>query len=308
MTNHLKRILIGLDLSVMDDTLIQFTQKLSHTIGPEALYFVHIAGELELPEQLSKNYPELLAPLDESIARDISNKITKVFGDKPEMEIDVIVREGESVHDLIKIGKIKNVDLVIFGKKPVEEGSGLIPKKIASRSPYSVLMVPAGKQFSGHFDSILVATDFSEYSAMALEQALVISKPSSGKVHLQHIYNVPLGYYKTGKSFEEFSDIMKGHAQKDMTQFLFPYEAMKDRIEPHFSLRKGASPSDLIAELAEQVKASLIIIGSKGRTGSAGVILGSIADGVVNQLSTTPILVLKRKNENLSFFEALMKV
>ncbi|MFY9941798.1 MAG: hypothetical protein WAK57_06455 [Desulfobacterales bacterium] len=40
------------------------------------------------------------------------------------------------------------------------------------------------------------------------------------EIYCLHVYSVPIGFYKTGKSYEEFAEIMKGHAQRDYMEFI----------------------------------------------------------------------------------------
>jgi nucleotide-binding universal stress UspA family protein len=64
-----KKILVGLDLSPLDEVLIKKTAQLARFFEAEQVYFVHVAKDLALPEEVSRNYPDLLAPVDEVMKR-----------------------------------------------------------------------------------------------------------------------------------------------------------------------------------------------------------------------------------------------
>ena len=49
-------------------------------------------------------------------------------------------------------------------------------------------------------------------------------------------------------------------------------------------------------------------MGSKGRTASASILLGSVAEKLVQANNEIPMLILKKKGENMGFFEALFKI
>jgi nucleotide-binding universal stress UspA family protein len=307
MKNHLSRFLIGLDNSKADHSLIAYVCKLSRHIPVDKVYFVHINPNLELPEEISQKYTELLSPVDEGIRKNIEEKIQQQAG-ACGLDYEIIVQEGDSVKDLLKIGKIKQIDALVFGKKPVEEGSGLIPSKIASRSPFSVIMVPTPLPANYNINKIMIATDFSDYASLALEQALAITDRSGGEIVVHHVYEVPLGYYKTGKSFEEFAAIMKNNAESDMKKFLQPFSNAIDRITPEYTLRVKTRIGDLLWKTADEKEADLVIIGSKGRTAASSMLMGSVADSTLHQDFKHPVLVIKKPKENMGFLEALLKI
>lgn len=307
MKNHLSRFLIGLDNSKADESLISYICRLSRHISIDNVYFVHINPNLELPSEISQKYKELLSPVDEGIKRSIEDKI-KSQAEENGLKYEIIVKEGDSVKDLLKLGKIKQVDALIFGKKPLEEGSGLIPSKIASRSPFSVMMVPTPLPHGYDLRKVMVATDFSDYAHLALEQALTMTESSSAEVLVHHVYEVPIGYYKTGKSFDEFASIMKGHAEKDMKKFLQSFSESMARITPVYSLREKTRIGDLLWKAADEHKVDLVIIGSKGRTAASAMLMGSVADSTLHQDFKHPVLVMKKPKENMGFLEALLKI
>ena len=68
------------------------------------------------------------------------------------------------------------------------------------------------------------------------------------------------------------------------------------------------SPSDKIFEYAEEVKADMIVMGSKGRTGMASILFGSVASKIIGYDTTIPLLVVKEKEENMGFLQALLNI
>ena len=307
MKNHLSRFLIGLDNSKADQSLITYICRLSRHIPIDKVYFVHINPNLEMPEEISKKYAELLSPVDEGIKNNIKREIEKQ-AEECGLNYEVIVQEGESIKDLLKLGKIKKIDALIFGKKPLDEGSGLIPHRIASRSPFSVIMVPTPLHENYEIKKIMIATDFSDYATLAMEQALAILEATGGEIILHHVYEVPLGYYKTGKSFEEFATIMKGHAEKDMKKFLQPFSESLHRITPVYSLRDKTRIGDLLWKAADEHAVDMVVMGSKGRTAASAMLMGSVADSTLHHDFKHPVIVMKKPKENMGFLEALLKI
>ena len=220
-----KVALVALDLTEMDDHLIKYAEMICRIMSLERILFVHVAKTVELPDQLLKEYPGLLEPLDESIIKDIQIKVNAHFGSS-EMTIDFIVKEGDPIEKILRLCRVKAVDLLIMGRKLNLQGSGLVSSKLARKCPCSLLLVT--QNYKIDIKSILVPIDFSEHSSLAMHHALELADNTKAKLLLMHVYRVPKGYYKTGKSFDEFAEIVKKHAENDCKEFLLSHHFPSD--------------------------------------------------------------------------------
>ncbi|MDA1120281.1 MAG: hypothetical protein O2887_07275 [Bacteroidetes bacterium] len=61
---------------------------------------------------------------------------------------------------------------------------------------------------------------------------------------------MPTGYHYTGKTFEEFSVIMKKNAEKSYTKFISKIDLKGVDVEAVYSLDKDEDPIELIKETA----------------------------------------------------------
>ncbi|MGB3780245.1 MAG: universal stress protein, partial [Tunicatimonas sp.] len=95
-----RSVLVALDLTEMDDSLICYAHMLSRVLPLERLFFVHVSQDLELPADLLKEYPGLLAPLDESIRADIQQKVNSYFS-ASSLDIHCLVKEGNAIEKLL---------------------------------------------------------------------------------------------------------------------------------------------------------------------------------------------------------------
>jgi hypothetical protein len=68
----IKRVLVALDLTEMDETLIRYIARLSNEIELEQVYFFNVMKSLEIPEKIIEKYPNLIAPMDETTKRELS--------------------------------------------------------------------------------------------------------------------------------------------------------------------------------------------------------------------------------------------
>jgi nucleotide-binding universal stress UspA family protein len=302
---YFSKAMIGLDLTEMDDILIQKTIVFLEFLGIDKCYFVHVAKNLVIPQEILDNHPELLDPKDESIEAIIENKL-KQFNFPDHIEIEVFAEEGENqLETFLRWSKIKDVDLIIMGRKETLAGSGSLAKGISKKAPCSILMLQE-KRAAGLPKKIMVPTDFSDHTDMIYNFSERICDELQAELVPVHLYEVPHGYSKTGKSFEEFSEIMKENANKDFKKFL--HKNNHRSLECHFVLNDGEDEGKLLLEEATKMGADMILLGSRGRTQSAAILLGSVAEKLVMVNNVLPMLIFKKKGETVGFFEALFRI
>jgi nucleotide-binding universal stress UspA family protein len=302
---YFSKAMIGLDLTEMDDILIEKTIVFLKFLGIEKCYFVHVAKDLAIPQEILDKHPELLAPSDESIEAKIADKL-KHFDFPSTLEIEIFAEEGEDQMEIfLRWALIKDVDLIIMGRKETLEGNGSLAKGIAKKAPCSILMLQE-KRPAGLPKKIMVPTDFSDHTEMIYEFSERICKDLHAELVPVHIYQVPHGYSKTGKTFEEFSEIMKENASKDFKKFL--HKNNHRDLDCHFVLNESGDEGKLLLEEANKIDADMILLGSRGRTKSAAILLGSVAEKLVMVNNVLPMLIFKKKGETVGFFEALFRI
>jgi len=299
-----RHVLVALDLTEMDEVLIRYADMLAKLLPIERVFFVYVAKDLELPPDLLKEYPDLMAPLDESIQVDLEKKVNDLFT-ATSVEVSAIVEEGNAIEKVLKLCKIKHIDLILMGRKKSLKGSGIVSSKIARRCPCSLLLVT--EDFKPTISKVLVPVDFSKHATRAMQRALEFTEPASAELLMMHIYSVPVGYYKTGKSHEEFARIMQSHAEKDCQKFLAKNQFPTD-LPCEYEVSDDGKASDMIFTHAEESGVDLIVVGSKGRTALSAILMGSVAEKLVYRDSSIPVLIVKNKGENMGFINALMKI
>ena len=297
--------LAGLDLSEMDNYVIQFSALLCKALSVRRIFFIHVARDLELPEDMLQEYPGLVMPSEESMRNDLEEKVAKYFEDNPDIEVNVIVEKGDAIEHILRHIKIENVDLIFMGRKRSLKGSGIVSSRLARKSPCSLLLVPENPPAA--IEKVMVPVDFSWYAGMALSCANLIASSTGALVSCANVYKVPTGYHTTGKSHDEFAEIMKGHARRDYGNFLKSMGETED-IPCKFLLSEDDDYAKLLYEQAAIEKASLIIVGSRGRTAAAVALIGSLAEKLTYLNFSIPLLIIKKKGENMGFLQALLRV
>ncbi len=306
---QITRLLVALDLTEMDEVMVQYVADLSRQLSIEKIYFVHVVKNLELSEEIQKKYPELLAPVDETCEREMQQTLDKHYPKDITATYEIDVVEGNASEKILKWAKVKEVDLIVLGKKSDLKGSGVRAQKIAKLSHCSVVFVP--EALPRPPKKIVVPIDFSEDAKLALAVAKTMAEKSeNAEVICLNVYNVPTGYHYSGKSREEFAAIMEENAKKDHKKFMASVKEFDtENISGHFVLNEGSKDIDEeIYQFAQDIEADAILIGSRGKTSAAHLLLGSTAEKLLHFNYHIPVFMVKDKSKNIGFLEALLKV
>jgi nucleotide-binding universal stress UspA family protein len=142
------------------------------------------------------------------------------------------------------------------------------------------------------FDKILTAIDFSENSDYAFDYALTLAKQFDSQLMILHVINEPVdlrGFYVPHISFEQLEKEIEEGAEKMMAKFCS--SKMGDFANFTTSIVTGI-PYEEIIRSAWEAAASLIVLGTHGRTGLDHLIFGSTAERVVRGASC-PVLTIR---------------
>lgn len=302
----LKKILVALDLTEMDTALIKFAAAIAKASSSSKMYFINVVPLLHLPEEIKKEFPSLLDNALEDRKKQLWEKVDAYFEKDASKEVQVVVKEGVSAKKILKFSLEKNVDLIMVGRKVSLKGSGLVSYRLARRASCSLFIVPEGME--PKMKKILVPSDFSDYSVIAMEEAFNISQKAGAKIIVQNVYHVPAGYHFTGKTFDEFTRIMEKNAKKEYRKFikLINTEGIKPKVI--YSLDKKEDSVEVIYEMAEKIQPDCIVIGAKGRTATTAIFLGSLAERFVQINKKFPLMVVRPKGKNAGILDYLLEL
>lgn len=139
------------------------------------------------------------------------------------------------------------------------------------------------------FRRILVATDFSEASAPAVELAVKLAKSWGAQFLAAHVYEEPrlpdLSFAHV-RLYEEFESKVKADAALQLGEVA--KRARADGVETEELLLRGFA-DEAIVQAARESAADLILMGTHGRRGAGRFFLGSVAARVI---ATAPCPVL----------------
>jgi nucleotide-binding universal stress UspA family protein len=179
----------------------------------------------------------------------------------------------------------------LTGLKHVVLGS--VAERVVRHAPCPVLAVKEGGP-GGAPRRILIATDFSDPADHARDVGVELAKQFGAEVHLVHAFDVPLVLvtpYDVAVPDGLIRDAREA-AKKKLGAAAEAIRAEGLEATPHL-VEVPAAPA--IAEVAAQVKADIVVVGTHGRTGLKHVLLGSVAE---RTLRLAPCAVLAVKHED----------
>lgn len=304
----LKKILVGLDLSELDPTLIKFTSFIARVSQVNKIYFVNVVRNLNIPEDVLKEFPNLMDNAIKERKMKMKSLVDAHFDKDISPEISFVVKEGAKAKKILKWEVEKDIDLILVGRKTDLKGTGSLTQRLARRASCSLLIVPEGTEPS--FKKLLVPSDFSDYSIIAMEQAIDIATRNGPEVEIlcQNVYTVPAGYHYTGKSFEEFKEIMKKNAHNDYKKFIKKIDRRAVKIKTVYTLDENDEPVEDIHKMGMKIKADCIVIGAKGRTATTALFLGSMAELLIQITTQFPLLVVRPKGQNAGILDYILDI
>lgn len=144
---------------------------------------------------------------------------------------------------------------------------------------------------------IVVGTDFSSEAEVALAQALSIARQTGAEIFLAHAAAVPGAAVEMAGTAAgppvEWPAIAREHMHESRARI----DEIADRVGGDTGVRVtpllvDELPAPGLIDVARDVGADLIALGSHGRTGVPRFLLGSVAERVVRH-STLPVLIAR---------------
>jgi nucleotide-binding universal stress UspA family protein len=146
---------------------------------------------------------------------------------------------------------------------------------------------------------ILVPTDFSPASALALDAAALLATQFGAEISLLYVYDPSLltpffavpgagSIINTVDRTPEFEATARGDLERLRKERLASIDKVELLVLQHPSAAEG------ICETATKTGCDLIVLSTHGRTGLSHMLIGSVAERVVRHASC-PVLTLRSK-------------
>jgi len=304
----IKKVIIGLDLRELDKTMVEFADFLANASAVEDIHFVNVIKNLYVPKEVLKEFPDMVENAIKERKTEMEKKVAEFSKGNQNAKFHFNVLNGKISDSILKFTKEKDIDLIVMGRREKANESGALSQRLARRAACSLLIIPEGT--SPKMDRILVPSDFSDHSKLAVEEAINIARSNQNntEITIQNVYTVPTGYHYTGKTFEEFSEVMKNNAVKNYKKFISQFDTKDVNIKSVYSQDTNEDVTTDMMDKAREINANAIIVGAKGRTATTAFFLGSIAERLIQLDNDIPLMIVRPKGKNAGFLEFLKEL
>jgi len=305
---QIKKLIVCLDQTSLDKTLVKFASFIANANQTKKIYFTNVIRNLNIPKEVLNEFPSLIENMVEERKSQMKSVVENNFGNNSDIEFSFVVKEGQLSKKVLKLAHEKSADMIIVGRKVNLPGTGVISQRLARRASCSLLIIPEGS--SPKIDRLLVPSDFSDYSKDAMEEAILIAEKygKDTEIVCQNVFTVPSGYHFTGKSYEEFTEIMKMHAEINFKKFIRKIDTKDIDITPVYTQDEDDDPVEDILAKAKEINADAIIIGAKGRTAATALFIGSMAERLIQLNDQFPLLVTRPKGKNAGILDYILEI
>jgi len=138
---------------------------------------------------------------------------------------------------------------------------------------------------------ILVPVDFSDHTPAVLEWGAHLAEEHASRLVLLHAYHLPVEFQQLEGAYlpPDFWSGVRDEAQRQLDELAAPLR--EQGLEVDTVVCEGYAAT-VITEEASLRQADLIVIGTRGLSGLKHLLLGSIAERVV-QKAPCPVLTVK---------------
>ena len=140
---------------------------------------------------------------------------------------------------------------------------------------------------------ILLATDGSEDAALAARAAADLSERADSELHIVHVLPRFPRYAYPGVTSQIYSRVLDEDLRgaRDLLEEQVKGIGARGARVAESHTRRGPTVDEIL-DLADELGADLIVVGSRGLGPVRGLVLGSVSGGIVHG-ATSPVLVLR---------------
>ncbi len=288
-----ERILVAIDFSPHADAALKQAIWLAR-LSAAQIVMAHTLPDLRdvlasapYPARMDLFYGEG-DDFQQAVRRESDTTMRRMIVDLNAVDLDVRCETllGEPFVEIIHAVQQEGYDIVLAGTRGLAAWErflvGSTAKRLIRKCPASVWIVKA--EHVGRPSVVLVATDLSDVSRKAAAQGLWVAQQANAVFHLLHVIDakdVPqVGNEESPHRMSPRQEI-NAAAQQRFDVFLESLRPDRTRIRIHSHLSWG-TPWKEVGRMAQHVAADLIVMGTVGRSGIKGLLLGNTAEKVLD--------------------------
>lgn len=282
----IKNILVALDLSDIDSTLIEYASFIADNLKVDKVYFVHNIKKYEISELFEEQLKDI--NLDEIIGEELNEKVAEKFTSTAEWE--VLISEDPYSESLINyIVNKYMIQLALIGNKNRSKGTGVVSGKLLRMLKCDILSIP--NKAKCDITNIWVGTDFSTASKKVFDMADKIQHLTAAKVRAVHVYNLPVQFSPYIPK-DNLDRKIENHLKEKFEKFIRRI-GYKGDLSSEIIPGRDSGVAEKLRIKAEASEVDLIIVGDKGRNTFSSLLVGSVTEELFNQDLVVPLYIVK---------------
>jgi nucleotide-binding universal stress UspA family protein len=211
----------------------------------------------------------------------------------PDLKVDTSLEGGPAARVLIEAAE--DARAVVLGSRGLGGWSGLLVGSVAvqvtTHAQCPVVVIPHEQRPHAHRGpTVLVGVDGSKASAKAIDFAFDQADAMHAQVVAMHAWTSPFLTYADGASMLQFDEEkVQEEARLLVAESVAGAAAEHPDVKWSTELAMGSAAQALVRR-AES--ADMVVVGSRGRGGFTGLLLGSVSQGVLHH-AHCPIAVVR---------------
>jgi universal stress protein E len=210
-----------------------------------------------------------------------------------DLDVKLVTLVGEPFVEITRAVQERGCSMVLAGTrghtKLEQFFMGSTAKRLIRNCPASVWIVRA--EHVGPPQVVLAATDFSDVSLKAVKEGLKIAQQAGAEFHLLHVVDsndVPEDMISRIPAGSSLRQEINEEAARRLEEFLGSLAVDRTQIKVHLS---WGTPWQEIQRISRHQAADLIVIGTVGRSGIKGLLMGNTAEKVLDTCECSILIV-----------------
>lgn len=199
------------------------------------------------------------------------------------------LEEGEPFQKIVEVAEEERCELIVMGRRGMSGIErtlmGSVTSKVVGYFHGRSLVVPEDAPLG--WNTILVATDGSKFSDAAVDEAINYAKSYGGSLNILSVV------YTNDEFLANAPDVVEKMVEKAKTGLEGAREkALKEGVAAEVFVREG-EPYQVIVDLAKELNADTIVMGSHRKSGLKRIFMGSVTSMVIGH-APCPVMVVNK--------------
>lgn len=222
---------------------------------------------------------------------------SRIHAEHPDLPVQIRVAEEEANRSLVTEGE--GARLLVVGSRGRGGFSSLLlgstSVAVSARAACPVVVVPpeASARPAGREKRVVVGVDGSDVSYAALRFAMAGAARVGGELIVVHGWELPVPMDPTALTAAGYvmdHEVFRARNERYINEIVAEARTAETESVPVRVRVVEGSPARALLDAAEH--AELLVVGSRGRGGVAGLLLGSVSQSVLHR-ATVPVAVVR---------------